>query len=172
MILEGRRIKLVCELLFYSFIFISTCIGIFGGMYVLYFFCMLDIQNRNLFLCPWEIEDQRAYCFCPVCNSIIICHVFLSSTKNFNLGYNFWMVSTRLWYFTWVFIVTRPFHGYKKNLTLWPWPWCLNYLLKTLTMAMSFEWYISHECSLWQDLSMSTKTIWPCDLDLGAWPTY
>ena len=48
-------------------------------------------------------------------------------------------------------------------LTLWPWPWCLTYLIKTLTLAISFEWYVlglhyfnwlflvtrlSHECQL------------------------
>ena len=33
--------------------------------------------------------------------------------ENFNLAYNFWTVSSiELLYFTWVFLVIRPFHGY------------------------------------------------------------
>jgi hypothetical protein len=53
----------------------------------------------------------------------------------------------------------------------------LTYVLKTLTLAISLEWYLlglhyftwvflvtipSHGCQL----------IWPCDLDHGVWPTY
>jgi hypothetical protein len=54
-------------------------------------------------------QDRRlgAYCFCPVCHSIL-----LSSTKNFNnLGYhnNFWMVSTKTLIF--------HMHGYQN---IWP----------------------------------------------------
>jgi hypothetical protein len=33
--------------------------------------------------------------------------------------------------------MARPFHGY-QNL----WPWCLTYLLKTLTLAITFRWYV------------------------------
>jgi hypothetical protein len=27
-------------------------------------------------------------------------------------------------------------------LTLWPWPWCLTLLFKTLTLAITFKWYV------------------------------
>ena len=48
-----------------------------------------------------EIEDRGAYCFCPVCHSVILsfCHsVILSFCPplwNFNLANNFWTVSAR-----------------------------------------------------------------------------
>ena len=32
--------------------------------------------------------------------------------ENFNLANNFWTVSARAWYFTWIFTEIRPFHGY------------------------------------------------------------
>ena len=58
------------------------------------------------------------------------------------------------WYFTWVFLVIRPFRGYHYfwpcDLDLGVWPF-----FKTLTLLITFEqwvlelWYISHEYSLW-----------------------
>jgi hypothetical protein len=48
-----------------------------------------------------------------------------------------------------------------KKLTLWPWHWCLTLLLKTITLAISFDWYvlglIFHVCFFWQDLYMGTN---------------
>jgi hypothetical protein len=49
---------------------------------------------------------------------------------------NFWSVWTNLRYFTWVLLVTRPFHGYQ---IIWP---CDFDFLKTLTLAISYEWYV------------------------------
>jgi hypothetical protein len=61
---------------------------------------------------PPEIEDRGAYCFCPVCHSVL--PVLLSSTKNFNLGYNFWIAGTSALKF---YMSVIPFCGYKK---IWP----------------------------------------------------
>jgi hypothetical protein len=45
-------------------------------------------------------------------------------------------------------------------LTLWPWPLCLTYILKTLTLGISLNgFYISHEYFLWQDISMGTTIL-------------
>jgi hypothetical protein len=41
----------------------------------------------------------------------------------------------------WVSLVTRPFHGY-TFFCLVLWPWCLAYLLKTLTLTKSLKWKI------------------------------
>ena len=76
------------------------------------------------------------------------------------------------WYFTWVFLVIRPFHGYQQI-----WPWCLTYLLKTLTLPITREWYV---LGFWYFAWVFLVTrpfhgyqhFWPCDLDLGVWPTY
>jgi hypothetical protein len=46
-------------------------------------------------------------------------------------------------------------------LILWSCPWCLIYILKTITLTISFEWHllvgISFECFLWQNLPKNTK---------------
>jgi hypothetical protein len=71
----------------------------------------------------------------------------------------------------------KTFPWVPKKFTLWPWPWCLTYLLKTFTLAISFEWYV-----LWiwyfTWLFLVTRPfsgyqqVWPCDLDFYVWPTF
>ena len=83
---------------------------------------------------------------------VFVLSVILSSCPhfwNFNLANNFWTVSVRVWYFTRIFLMIRPFRGY-LILPLWPWPWSLTYFLKTLlTMLITFEqwvlelWYLT-----------------------------
>jgi hypothetical protein len=54
---------------------------------------------------------------------------------------------------------------------------CLTDLQKTLTLAISFALY---ELEVWYFIRVFLETklfveyqqIWPCDLDLGVWPTY
>ena len=79
--------------------------------------------NAVFFYAP-EIEDQGAYCFCPVCHSDL-----LSETFNLLITIEQWVLDFR--YFTWVFLLwylsvgsiifyhvtfykTRPFHGYHQ----------------------------------------------------------
>ena len=52
-----------------------------------------------------EVEDRGAYCFCPVCHSVL-----LSETLTLQINFEQWALD--LWYFTWVFLVIRPFHGF------------------------------------------------------------
>jgi hypothetical protein len=59
-------------------------------------------------------------------------HLYLD--ENFNSGYNFKLVCLR----TLIFHIGVP---WTTDLTLWPWPWYLIYLLKTLLLAISFERY-------------------------------
>jgi hypothetical protein len=35
----------------------------------------------------------------------------------------------------------KIFPWVQQCLILWPWPWCLTYLLTTLILAISFKWY-------------------------------
>jgi hypothetical protein len=57
---------------------------------------------------------------------------------------------------------------------MWPWPWCLTYLLKTLTLAITFKWYVV-ECWYFTWVFLVTRSFhgyqnfWPCDLDLNVW---
>jgi hypothetical protein len=46
--------------------------------------CITPKSNKQLTFYAPEIEDRGTYHFCLVCHSVL-----LSSTKNFNLGYNF-----------------------------------------------------------------------------------
>ena len=58
-------------------------------------------HNKLTFYYAPEIEDRGAYCFCPVCHSVIpsLCHSvipsFCHSLWNFNLANNFWTVNAR-----------------------------------------------------------------------------
>ena len=72
----------------------------------------IDGFSRLVFYAP-EIEDRGAYCFCPVCHSVILsfCNsVLLSETLTLLITFEQWVLE--LWYFTWVFLVIRPFSGY------------------------------------------------------------
>jgi hypothetical protein len=64
----------------------------------------------------------------------------LTLLKNFNLGYNFQMV------YTWMLIFHMSVPWYKiyswVSTFLILWPWCLNHVLKTLTLAITFNWYV------------------------------
>ena len=117
-----------------------------------------------------EIEDRGAYCFCPVCHSVIpsFCH----SLWNFNLAYNFSTVN-----FTWVLLVIRPFRGYHYflpcdlDLVVWP------IFLKTLTLLITFEqWVLELWYFTWVFLVMRPFSGYhfflPCDLDLWVWPSF
>jgi hypothetical protein len=62
--------------------------------------------------------------------------------EKFNLGYIFWMVCTRTLIFHMRVCCVKSFQWVSTGLTLWPWRLCLTSLLKTLTLAVSFEWYV------------------------------
>jgi hypothetical protein len=60
--------------------------------------------------------------------------------KNFNHGCNFWMVGITTLIFHMSGHGDEIFPRIPTNMTLWPWPWGLTYLLKTLKLDISFEW--------------------------------
>ena len=55
---------------------------------------LIKIFSWKTFYAP-EIEDWGAYCFCPVCHSVI-----LSKTLTLLITFEQWVLE--LWYFTWV----------------------------------------------------------------------
>jgi hypothetical protein len=99
--------------------------------------------------------------------------VFNLLIDNFNLGYIFWLVVLGLWYFMSVFLVDLSVGT--NNLISWSWPWCLTYILKTLTLPISFKWYV---LEFWYLIWISVVTnpfsgcqqVWPSHLDL--WLTH
>jgi hypothetical protein len=103
--------------------------------------------------------------------------VFGLLIKNFNIGHNFWMVCTRALIFQLSISCDKTFLWVPKVLTLWPWPWCLMCLLKMLSLAITFEWYVLGLLYFtWVFLVTKPfhryQNFWSCDLDLGVWPTY
>jgi hypothetical protein len=68
-----------------------------------------------------------------------------------------------LWYFTWVFLLTRLLLGWQKF-------WIYDTLVFDLLIQNFNRGFdISCKCSLWQDLPTGTNSF---DLDLGVWPIY
>jgi hypothetical protein len=62
------------------------------------------------------------------------------------------------------------------DLTLWPQPWCLTYILK-INLGITFQSYVPGVGSLWQNLSMAIdvttvikQVIWRCEL--SVWPIF
>ena len=82
-----------------------------------------------IFYAP-EIEDRGAYCFCPVCHSVILTLTLLITFEQQVL---------ELWYFTWVFLVIRRwYHNFLTcDLDLRVWP-----IFKKFNLANNF-WIVS-----------------------------
>jgi hypothetical protein len=108
----------------------------------------------NHFYAP-ETEDWGGILF-------LSCLSFRHSVWNFNLANNFWMVHTRALIFDMSVIYGKTFPWASNFLTMWPWPWCLTYLWKTLTLVITFKWYVlgcwyfTWVFHVWQDLLMGT----------------
>ena len=64
---------------------------------------------------------------------------FLKKTLTLLIAFEQWVLE--LWYFTWVFLVIRPFHGYHyflhRDLDLGVWPFFEN-----LTLLIAFELWV------------------------------
>ena len=99
---------------------------------------------------------------------LYFCHsVLLSETLTLLITFEQWMLE--LWYFTWVFLVIRSFHGYNYYFTLWPWPgvWPIFWKITFERWALEL-WYFT-----WVFLVISPfcghHYSLLCDLDLGVW---
>jgi hypothetical protein len=120
-------------------------------MYDLIFF--KKCHPRVKVILSLSIEIKWKSIFCPICHSVMS------------------VISPKL--YPWLQLLNglsirsliRPFPWVPKNLTLWHWLWCLTYLLKTLTLAVSFEWYVLGPwyftrvflMTIYLDLFMGTK---------------
>jgi hypothetical protein len=81
------------------------------------------VRNRGLFITGFDLLTLKL--------DLLI--------ENFNIGYIFWLISTKALTFHMSVSCDKTFLLVPTNMTFWP--WCLN-LLKTLTLAITFEWYI------------------------------
>ena len=55
--------------------------------------------------------------------------------KTYSLLITFEQWMLELWYFTWVYSVTRPFRGFQHRL---PWIWSLTFFSENVTLAINF----------------------------------
>jgi hypothetical protein len=91
----------------------------------------------------------------------------LDLIQDFNLGYIFWMVCTRTLIFHMSVSSSKTFPWILTYLTLWPRPWCLTYILKTI----SFEWYVLGVGYFTRVIVVTSpfcgyQQVWPWDVDL------
>ena len=103
------------------------------------------------------------------------CLIYFLKTLNLLITFEQWVLE--LWYFTWVFLVIRPFSGYHYFFTPWPWPSCLIYFWKLLTLLITFElWVLELWYFTWVFLVIRPirwyHNFWPCDLDLRVRPIF
>ena len=113
-----------------------------------------------------EIEDRKAYCFCPVC-----IQSFCPPLWNLNLANNFWTVRARALIFHMNISCDKTFPWGALFFTLWPWPWSLTHFLKPLTLLMTFQqwvlelWYFTWIFPVIRTF-LGYHYFLPCDLDL------
>ena len=101
--------------------------------------------------------------------------LILSETLTLPITFEQWI--RELWYFTWVFLLKRPFHGYQHLRTLWSWPWpcSLAYFMKTLTLLIHINcnyWTVSTRALIFH-MSISSDNIFPwvpTFFTLWPWP--
>ena len=102
-------------------------------------------------------EDLGAYCFRFVCYSVIP----LSETLTLLITFEKWMLV--LWYFTWVFHVTKSFRGHQHfwacDLDLWIW-----------TVTLLLTWTVSSRASIFHMNILCDKTFPWAPTFLSPWP--
>jgi hypothetical protein len=97
----------------------------------------------------------------------VLSAVILSSTRNLNLGFNFWMLSSRALIFHRSIPCDKTLPWVKKS--FWPCDLDLGYIFWIVcTRAFIFLMIILYD----KIFSWVLKKNWPCVLDLGVWPTY
>jgi hypothetical protein len=138
-----------------------------------YIFWMVSIRVLTFHI---NIPYNKIFLWVPKNDLVTLTFVFYLLFKNFNLGYIFWMVFTRNLIFHMNVCCDKSFQWVRIGLTLWPWPLCLIYLLKTLNLAVTFDWYkLEFWCFTWVFVLTipfhGYQQVWPCVLDFCVWST-
>jgi hypothetical protein len=118
-------------------------------------------NSRLFFMLLRSKIGGGAYCFCPVFLSVLP-----SSTKSFNFGYNFWMVSTRALIFHMSIPCDKTFLWVSKFFTL-----VLDLLIENCNLGYVF-WLVCTSASIFHMSILCDKTFpWvPKNLTLCRWP--
>jgi hypothetical protein len=101
--------------------------------------------------------------------------------ENFNISFIFVRVGTRALIFHRSIHCDKTLPRVPKVLTIWPWPWSFAYslktlslvtsLLKTLSLATSFEWYVLRFFIFLMGVPCYKTFLWePTSLTLWPWP--
>ena len=96
---------------------------------------------------------------------------------NLNLANNFWIVSASALIFYISISCDKTFPWVPLLLIIWPWPRCLTYFLKTLTLLINFEhWVLKHWYCTWVFLVIRPFRGYhyfrTYDPDLKLWPIF
>ena len=121
-----------------------------------------------------KIEDRGAYCFCPVCYSVILS--FCPPLWNFILANNFWTVSARALLFQMNIPCDKTFPWILLFLTLWPWP-RFDPFIENFNLANNF-WIVSARALIFHMNISCDKTFPWVSLfftlwhEFGVWPIF
>jgi hypothetical protein len=112
-----------------------------GNLNLVYIFWMVCTTSTTLIfhMCFfWQHLSKDTIRF----DLVTLTLVFDLHIDKFNHAYIFWLVCSRTLIFHISLCCDKSFQWVPTGLTLWPWPLCLTNLLKTLTLAVSLEWYV------------------------------
>ena len=119
---------------------LARCLCILTQAYQIW---QMSVSSLDNMLCtfltlvwPWPLTYMR------VAGGILsefYSQFFSCSVWNFNLANNFWTVSARSLIFHISIASDKNFLSDQLLFALWPWPWSLTYLLKTLAFLKTFE---------------------------------
>ena len=119
-----------------------------GFLWICYSCCRQHSGHNDCFFMPQRSKIGGILLICPVCHCHSIILSFCHSLWNFNLANNFWRWVLELWYFIWVFLVTKTFCGYHYFL-----PYDLDFevwtIFEKLSLLTTFEqwelerWYFT-----------------------------
>jgi hypothetical protein len=104
------------------------------------------------------------------------CFIYFKK-KNFNLGYNFWMVCTRALIFHMSILCDKTFSWVQNFWTCVILTLVFNLFIENFNLAYIFWLVITrtlifHTSLPWDKTLPWDQQIWHYDLDLDVWPTY
>ena len=125
------------------------------------------------------IPYDEAFPFIPKFLTLTVTWPLTNISENFIYAISFELLEVVLSYFTWPFLVMRPFHSFPNfgpcDLDRDLWPTYLN----ILSFAVSFEpleaglLYFTFTFTFFVIISFcSYQKFWHCDLHCDLWPTY
>ena len=132
----------------------------------------LDINFHCVFLCPRDRRSGGGILFLSCLSFFHFVIFLLSETYTLLITFEQWVLEL-FFYFTWVFLVIRPFRGYHYfwhcDLDLGVWPfWGENFNLAYNFWTKEIRTFIFHMSIQWDKNSPSVST-WILNLWPSSW---